>query len=71
MSDDPFELAAAIATLTARLSVEAVRFEYKGASHQAGVAMLSVREGIAAIKSGSADRMRRALDKLKAVELPA
>lgn len=71
MTDDPFELAALLATLAARASVEAVRLEYKGHRNECEHLMRRVREGIAAIKAGSVDRMQRQVELLRSAGVSA
>lgn len=72
MTEDPFDLAAEIATLAATASVNAVRREFEGKRCESDHLMRRAKDGIEAIKSGSAERMQRQVELLRqALAVPA
>lgn len=68
-SEDPFDLAAGIATRVAQVSVSAARCRIFGRPTQCEHLMAMCKLGIRAIKAGEPERMKRALDLLNRVEL--
>ena len=68
-TDDPFDLAAAIAARMAQISVTAARCKLFGRTKQYDHLMLMVGRGLGAIRSGETGRMGRVLEILNHVEL--
>lgn len=67
MSDDPFDLAAEIATLVGKAAAAAVVHEVRGETHRRENLVKAANAGVAAIKSGEVSRMQRQVQLLRVV----